>query len=93
MHTGNPASGKHAMDQESRGSCDLRISTCMAMKDSKPALLYELLNLIFNLSKGDICWRIEFLCFSPGLIGYFVLLSLRNVLLLCNRSEHVSRRV
>ena len=42
--------------------------------------------------KGDICWRIEFLCFSPGLIGYFVLLSLRNVLLLCNRSEHVNRR-
>ena len=42
--------------------------------------------------KGDICWRIEFLCFSPGLISYFVLLSLRYVLLLCNRSEHVSRR-
>ena len=42
--------------------------------------------------KGDICWQIVFLCFSPGLIGYFVLLSLRNVLLLCNRSEHVSRR-
>ena len=40
--------------------------------------------------KGDICWRIEFLCFFPVLLSYFGLLSLRNILLLCNRSEHVS---
>ena len=28
----------------------IKIITCMAMKDSKPALLYELLNLIYNRS-------------------------------------------
>ena len=44
-----------------------------------------------NWKRGYLL-AIVFLCFSPGLIGYFVLLSLRNVLLLCNRSEHVSRR-
>ena len=30
---------------------DKYLNTCIAMKDSKPTLLYELLNVIFNLSE------------------------------------------
>ena len=60
MYTENPVSGKNPVNQESQELMStvggtsisklIKINTFMAMKDSKPALLYELLNLIFNLS-------------------------------------------
>ena len=53
-------SGKNPVNQESQELMStvggtsisklIKINTCMAMKDSKPALLYELFNLIPNLS-------------------------------------------
>ena len=60
MYTENPVNGKNPVNQEGQELSTVRgtwtsklitINTCMAMKDSKPALLYELLNLIFNLSE------------------------------------------
>ena len=62
MYTENQVSVKNPVNQgqdcclqsvelgSSGSSMLLKINTCMAMKDSKPALLYELLNLIFNRS-------------------------------------------
>ena len=60
MYTENPVSGKNPVNQECQELMStvggtsisklIKINTYMAMKDSKPALLYELLNLIFNLS-------------------------------------------
>ena len=59
MYTENPVSGKDPVNQESQALLSqvggtwswklIKFSTCMAMKDNKPALIYELLNLILNL--------------------------------------------
>ena len=44
---------------------------CLSVSDIRQ---FQHAHYIYNI--GDICWRIEYLCFSPGLINYFVWLSL-----------------